>query len=179
MPATTGPLTPEQRTAIKVLQDCLPNWNQYYCEDLTQSEICYTDYKAFTPHKLSYSDLQHGTDWTWNQSNAKKEVLLENDIYVVIQKFNTRKKRKCASNGLIFKLWMFSVFRYTDSTFLGIFVWCEKGNPSPPETTIVDETLYSELIASQKQVNTSITLQDLEFLRPFVDEATATSLGWM
>ena len=126
----TEALTPEQRKAIKVLQEHLPQWKEFLCDDITRRDICYTDFKAFTTQKISYSDLHHGTNWTWNQSNAKKKVNLENDLYAVVQKFNTRKKRKnIPSTGIIFKLWIFTVYKHNDNSFFGIFVWCEKGLP--------------------------------------------------
>ena len=192
-------LTPEQRKAIKVLQECVVNWQFYLCDDVTRLDICYTDFKAFTTQKISYSDLQHGSDWTWNQSNAKKKVSLENDLYTVVQKFNTRKKTKnIPSNGIVFKLWMFSVFRTSDNAFLGIFIWCEKGMPPVPfpvnsANTHVDRIAYCipeldldaivSAITGPDQNSTrtalpTVTLEDLDFLRPFVDAQTALSLGW-
>lgn len=215
-------LTPEQRKAIKVLQDCLPQWQQYLCYDITDRDICHTDFKGFTLQKISYSDLQHGTNWTWNQSNSKKKVQLENDVSVVIQKFNTRKKRKnIPSGGVIFKMWMFTVYKQTENSFLGVFVWCEKGLP-PLNKTQQQSYLISEcfptqntaerfppqkklesnasansqsLFTSQEFANCKrsdvdiwesflnseeilITLEDLQFLSPFVDATTASSLGW-
>ena len=184
-------LTPEQRKAIKVLQECLPQWQQYLCDDITRRDICYTDFKAFTTQKISYSDLHHGTNWTWNQSNAKKKVMLENDMYAVVQKFNTRKKRKnIPSNGIVFKLWIFTVYKQTDNSFLGIFIWCEKG--MPPVNYGADKIIgycfpdldvdaLVNISSSDQFLKTSvasITLDDLEFLRPFVDAQTAFSLGW-
>ena len=197
-------LTPEQRKAIKVVQECLPLWHQYLCDDVTRSEICYSDYKAFTTQKISYSDLHHGTNWTWNQSNATKKVILENDIAIVVQKFNTRKKRKnnSSANGIIFKLWMFSVYKNSDNSFLGIFIWCEKGYPpltvycipQQQQQVNVSNRYYSapQVVEEEYIYNTSsnsdplfcnstpatLTLGDLDFLRPFVDDQTAASFGW-
>ena len=234
MPASSENLTPEQRKAIKVVQDCLPYWNQFLCADYTVPEICITDSKVFTTQKISYSDLYHGKDWIWNQSNAKKKVTFENDVYAVVQKFNTRKKKKnTPSDGLIFKLWMFYVYKQTDNTFLGVFIWCEKGyppnhfqkpqfnnnnywNPSwndapQPKSNIFSFPLlvsggnqpqsnYSFPVVTQnvvvqnktasyeplpveedpllKSVQTILNLDDLDFLKVFVDEQTAHSLGW-
>ena len=209
-------LTPEQRKAIKVVQECLPLWHQYLCDDVTRSEICFTDYKAFTTQKVSYSDLHHGTNWTWNQSNAKKKVVLENDIAVIVQKFNTRKKRKNTPcpNGIIFKLWMFSIYKNSDNSFLGIFIWCEKGYPPlntyyvpqqqqqvqmvsqdnyynvtvapPPVVSVEDDYIFNNSCSNDPIYNyynytgvpPTLTLEDLDFLRPFVDDQTAASLGW-
>src|SRR3990167_8190809 len=184
-------LTPEQRKAIKVLQEILPFYPQYLCDDITKRDICYTDFKAFTTQKISYSDLHHGVNWTWNQSNAKKKVLLYNDHYVMVQKFNTRKRTKnIPSNGIVFKLWIFTIYRSFDNSFVGIFIWCEKG--MPPINYSSDEIIgycFPDLdvddlvnISSNDQLlKTSvdnITLDDLEFLRPFVDAQTAASFGW-
>ena len=200
---TDNNLTPEQRKAIKVVQDCLPMWHQYLCDDVTGQEICYTDYKAFTTRKISYSDLHHGANWTWNQSNAKKKVIFENDISVVVQKFNTRKKKKTAeTDGTIFKLWMFHVYKHSENSFLGVFIWCEKGyaplntyynspnnNPcyyynSQPMTSYFPATSEDLFPAPTPTCSTpsaqvpSLTLEDLDFLRPFVDDFTAASFGW-
>ena len=210
---TADNLTPEQRKAIKVLQECLPLWQEYLCYDITERDICYTDFRGFTLQKLSYSDLQHGTNWTWNQSNSKKKVLLENDISVVVQKFNTRKKRKnIPSNGLIFKMWMFTVYKHSQNSFLGVFVWCEKGLPAEAPVPSVNKIpvisqassdypceeypIYDDLYPLQNNYPIfpafaleesfvpgsngveTITLEDLQFLRPFVDSQTAYSLGW-
>ena len=124
-------LTPEQRKAIKVLEEGISNWQSYFYDDITRREICITDFKAFITQKISYSDLQHGPNWNWNQSNAKKSVSLNNGCFIIIQKFNTRKiKKTIPSDGIIFKLWMFTVFSEFDNSYLGTFMWCEKGLPS-------------------------------------------------
>src|SRR3990167_4743189 len=125
-----SPLTPEQRKAIKVLEEGILFWQSYICDDIKRREICFTDFKAFTTQKISYADLQHGSNWTWNQSNAKKNVSMNNGCLAVVQKFNTRKiKKSIPSDGIIFKLWMFSLFIEIDNSFLGTFIWCEKGSP--------------------------------------------------
>ena len=213
-------LTPEQRKAVKVLQECLPMWQTYLSYDITERDVCFTDYKGFSLQKISYSDLQHGTNWTWNQSNSKKKVLLENDVLAVVQKFNTRKKKKNSpSNGVVFKLWMFTVYKHSESanTFLGVFVWCEKGlapcvnkntfTPSlnhcsllpvvnyQPEGHLNLETSTAEfsqtnIYQNNYQISSAgvctysdeeeetVTLADLQFLRPFVDNQTALAFGW-
>ena len=190
-------LTPEQRKAIKVVQDCLPHWNQFLCSDPAAPEIITTDAKAFILQNITYSNLHHGKDWIWNQSNAKKTVAFENDISVVVQKFNTRKKKKTsASDGMIFKLWMFYVYKQT--SFLGVFIWCEKGYPlACPQKINFSNNLYdyggyynyvdvnadpiydtSSTSEDELPVHLNLTLDDLDFLKPFVDEQTAFSFGW-
>ena len=150
-------LSPEQRKAIKVLQDCLPQWQQYLCQDITEIDICHTNFKGFTLQRISYSDLQHGKNWTWNQSNSKKKIHLDNDICVIVQKFNTRRKRKTViAGGVIFKMWMFTVFKQTESCFLGVFVWCEKGNPAPesvPRVPAPSQSIFKPSDASSASQN--------------------------
>ena len=210
-------LTPEQRKAVKVVQECLPFWNQFLCSDPSAPDVCCTDSKIFTLQKITYSDLYHGKDWIWNQSNAKKTVLFDNDISVVVQKFNIRKKKKITqTDGLIFKLWMFYVYKHTENSFLGVFVWCEKGFPQniflknevkynlvPQQENYynLNNNYYSNtLIASQggnninytqesfycatnedaelySTENNNLTLEDLDFLKPFMDDQFSFNLG--
>ena len=192
-------LTPEQRKAIKVVQESLPFWNQFLCSDPGAPDIITTDTKTFILQKITYSNLHHGQDWIWNQSNAKKTVAFENDISVVVQKFNTRKKNKTSTtDGMIFKLWMFYVYKQSENTFLGVFIWCEKGYPPfvPQKTNFpmrrdntcdycIDANTHPIIpihdisgSISENEVPVHLTLDDLDFLKPFVDEQTAFSFGW-
>ena len=206
MPCDNFNLTPEQRKAIKVVQECLPLWNEFMIADPSAPEVCITDSKAFVLQNITYSNLHHGNDWIWNQSNAKKTVAFENDINVVVQKFNTRKKNKSVqSAGIIFKLWMFYVYKQSD--FLGVFIWCEKGYPPTHFTKNIDCYILSDKSVTYENnynnynygnyniynnypatcesalhekeedslinlVANNLTLEDLDFLKPFVPMST-------
>ena len=193
--------TPEQRKAIKVLQDCLPKWQEYLCYDITEKDICFTDFIAYSPQKITYSDVRHGTDWTWNQSNSKRKVMLENDVLAVIQKFNTRKIQKDSLPiEVVFKLWMFTIYKHTENinSFMGVFVWCEKGLSEPnideygfpaPETneqhhgfnydhSVAEDFSTHHQSTQQMEIGGNVTLADLRFLKPFIDKNKAISYGW-
>ena len=122
---------------------------------------------------------------------------------------------------------MFSIFKNSDNSFLGIFIWCEKGYPpvnnyylpqqqvpqqvqvvqrvnhdnyympsvpyvpsvpyapSAPSVpvTVEDDYIFNtscsnDPIYYNSGVPPTLTLEDLDFLRPFVDAQTAASFGW-
>ena len=170
-------LTPEQRQAVQVLADSLPFWDDYLCsvDELQATKTCCSNFKAFLTEQISYSDLHHGPTWFWNQSNAKKYILFDDGVRAVMQKYNTRKLNKAIpSDGMIFKLWLFFIYR-SDNSFLGVFVWCEKGlSPSHEQHNNSSENFDFFEVEQAKDLK----LEDLNFLRQFVDEETAISLGW-
>ena len=108
------------------------------------------------------------------ENQRKEKMLFDDDTSVVLQSFTKKKTRR--TNGSLFKLWMFHVYEHSENTFLGVFIWCEKGLPlnyfSIPENIPASED--TETIGSRY----NLSLEDLDFLRPFVDARTALSFGW-
>merc|ERR1711943_62816 len=134
-------------------------------QTLTLDLITEHDRQLFINQTIQNSQLPRGGDWLWNQSRAK--VLVDNflDNYSVeFFKLNNRRTRTCTTTIPSYKIWIYliGVTRQPQSF---TFIWCEKGRKNELNTT------------STRQLDSEL-LQELNFLRRFVSQETASEFGW-
>ena len=154
MNKSTG-LSRENQQAIKVLINCLPNYQMMSINSLSEVGNIYTSNTMFFIKEcLTHSNIPKG-DWLWNKSRPAINALLEGNIHVSFYKLNARK-----INGSVFfsklKIWLFTIS--VNSTYHSSFFWCETG-------AVEIQTV-------------PVKLEDLSFLRDYVPPNTARLFGW-
>ena len=168
-------ITKEQQNALTVLVGQLPNFQR-----LLPSATCLkkngsllpTNFMAASYEPIMKTAIPRETYWSWNQSNAKVSVKIDEQTTVTFRKISTKKhssSQKCAPSS---KIWLYEI-----NSLWGLpqfFLWCEKG-------------INSTNILKKKGVETEIgtifpeelSAEALSFLRPFVeDDKLAAELGW-
>merc|ERR1719262_669932 len=177
---TSSKITPEQQRAIQVLLLNLPHWKEYYQPEVgsefAQIPMFASNFMAFSTEP--FRKLPHDDTWIWNQSNAKVTTELDQYHECTLQKMNTRNKKNQPSHLY--------------------FLWCEKGVSQKQQMapiisqndlqcidnyTVYPQTQYVEYTKSSHeyyptQESFDITLDDLSFLRPFMDQEVASEFGW-
>ena len=162
-------LTREQRNALKVLVENLPNM-QTYIPNSDQLQkygpLLKTNFMAASMTPINKTTLPRQQHWSWNQSNAKVIFDISENTTVTFRKMST-KSNVNSTNTPSCKLWMFEVqSKWQEPIF---FLWCEKGADEEPigiDTEI--GRIYPERISTES----------LSFLKPFVEEGVAEQLGW-
>lgn len=169
--------SPEQCKALSVIESVLPI-KQTRTTMPTLEEICKTGSLFILEGKISTSKIPRGNKWLWNQSRARKETKdSSSSTKLLFFKLNTRKSR-AAPNAPYpppLKVWVFivtSTFEKTHSV-----LWCERGfneakTDLPKEED--EELEFDDFVIEPKDVS----LEELQFLRPFLSDTTATALGW-
>jgi len=183
--------SPEQEKAYAVLKECLPSYQQYLVDSLPPKPL-ETNYRAFSKRVILKENLPHESWWVWNQSNAKVERWLNENIKVTIQKFNPRKRAGYREKKASYKLWLYSLSNKSLEHQLS-FVWCEKGvsNSSlnfeafePFECSSMDVDMMdydytdAEISFLDMLNGEDVTLQSLSFLKTFVSPKVAAEFGW-
>ena len=153
-------LTPEQQKAIAKLEECFPKVDQYVIPRLQPSVdvLCVTDKIMYVPDMINTADLPRTKTWLWNQSRGRQPLRsYNNDISLSFYKVTTRKAKNCNLTPPPCKLWVFNINRASDNKVLSI-IWCERGL----DYHCIDD----------------ITVEELSFLKPFIDEKCAQEFGW-
>ena len=148
-------LTPEQQEAFGNFISAFATWEQTIIQNpiLSIDNICTTNTCFFTTTTLDTTTLPREASWLWNKSKRSQTVSLNEHVTVTFYKLNTRKARRAIVEPPNFKVWLFDV-TIRDAKIH--FFWCERG-----------------LGAME------ITVNDLEFLRPYFSTATAAQFyGW-
>ena len=178
--------SPEQEKAYSVLKENLPIYHSLIVDNFS-SKPFETNYKAFSRKPILKESLPHESWWVWNQSNAKVERWLNENIKVTMQKFNPRKRAGYREKKASYKLWLFCLTNKRMEHQLS-FLWCEKGVPSVNSFLTVDTPLFFDsfdpcVIQAEPEIQymdieDTVTLDSLSFLKSFVDPNTAAQFGW-
>ena len=170
-------LTPEQKNAYatfmqyKLKLHSLLHLSAMINKDKT---LLPTNFVAASYKPFLKANLPREQHWTWNQSNAKVSVRVDDTTLVTFRKINP-KKRNGASKAPSFKVWLYQIHTEYDSD--QYFLWCEKG----VDTALF--TLPSNFNGVSTEIGTifpqQISIESLSFLHPFTDTQTAIELGWV
>lgn len=150
-------LTNEQRNALRVLESVFPLEEENITDVPPLAQLCTRGSIHYIEGHLSTMNLPRGDDWLWNQSRPKHETQdTEMNIKVSFFKLNTRKSRSTRNiqNPPPIKIW---IFLLDTGEKLCSVIWCERGYDNSRE---------------------ELSLEQLQFLSPFVTEEVAISLGW-
>ena|SRR3990167_8845883 len=120
-----------------------------------------TDFIAASRQPFKKSKLPREDGWCWNQSNAKATVIVDGEL-IDFRKISPRKKTKSAK-APFFKIWLYHSV-HNDFHFL----WCEKGEDKAGINTEIGRIFPHQ-----------IELNNLAFLKPFIDEQIALELNWL
>ena|SRR3990167_2951782 len=150
----------ETRRAISKFTEAWSKKEEYNFSPMIsdQEGMFCTDYIGFSWNEI---DLKGAKEWRWNQSISNVAFWLNAGTKVFIYKLNSRKK-KGASDIPSFKTWMYRIHFNNSERPAYYGVWCEKG---------------TELPAAFIEPST-ITLADLSFLKPFINEDLAADFNW-
>jgi hypothetical protein len=127
--------SPEQKRAICILIDSLPNRTQITKNTVELSDLIIENNRFFTNLSLFPPQLPREPSWQWNQSRSKSHFEFGTMLDGTFCKLIPRKIHphiKAPS----YKIWAieFKLFQYENCNF----VWCERGitqvpNLSPPQ----------------------------------------------
>jgi hypothetical protein len=184
--ATSIRMTPEQQKAFIVLENCLPYECSLAFRESHIEQMFPTNYTAFSPVPFTRNTLPKDKDWLWNQSSAKITVALNALESATFQKMNPRKRNICQV-APSYKIWLFVIEHQWRP--VRYFIWCEKGLRSFRSFSMVQFPAETSQNHSQRKTKSSIQnvrsivkpdiqLQELAFLKPFMDHETAAALGW-
>ena len=153
-------LPPEYVKAVEKLLGSLEN-RSYTTHNLPTNEIL----KQGSIQKLycSFSSrkIPTGQYWRWNQAKSRQTVHLPLGV-VTFYKLTARKSKKALFEAPKCKLWKFEISPHNGKPFY--VLWCEKSS-----------TDVSSL-ACDSEAKSEITLQDLSFLKPFMEPELANQL---
>lgn|SRR3990167_1444012 len=171
-------LTREQRTALCKCLENIKNAEELFKQNdgLTRrSALLPTNFMAFSKVPISKMQIPHETSWSWNQSNTKVVVKLE-EVLVTFRKISPRRLGNASSNkSPSYKVWLYQLdFVGEDKCLYAL--WCEKGVEQEEESSIESQGINTPIGTIYPD---KISLQSLSFLRPYVAEETAAELGWL
>ena len=154
----------EKVSAMEKLLTCWPPEVNAIWADLEKNAY---EEDFFITGTVGYSNTPielHGDySWRWNQSIANATFKIDNFITVKMSKFNSRRRVTGKGNLPSYKIWIYEIYNVisTNSTPWVYFFWCEKGK-EPTD-------IYNPA---------DITMNDLQFLKSFMDESERASVGW-
>lgn len=182
---TTG-FSPEQCKALSVLRRRLPLDRNTVVQQLPSAiEMCQTGKILVTEGHISTSNIPRGENWLWNQSRARQHAVDRNaTVKILFCKLNTRRTKFAppTENVPSLKIWIFHL-DYQNSEEKYSAIWCERGFKDtyvPQENHYFDypiEPAPSANIVGSDSCE-ELSIHELQFLRPFVSESVAISLGW-
>ena len=155
-------LSLEQSKALKIfensLQTCV-HTHLHKLSDITYNLVTEEDMSFFYNGHLTASLLPKKSNWKWNQSRSKCELLSKTgDLRISFYKLNTRRTNPEVINIPHFKVWIFNITNLNENS-LSAFFWCERGDGDTPS---LNEKL----------------LKELSFLKRFVTKEQAIEFGW-
>jgi len=194
--SSTKDMFPEQRRALDVLSSHLLQWENHFVDDYTLPQLTRQDNRFFTSQSLQTANLPRGDNWQWNQSRSKTTFSLGDELRVSFCKLNTRKAKDVVTRSPPFKVWIFHLdFLREDLTLH--FAWCEKGDRAPADISTSMSVkpvkqagfhhrvpVYSENSLSTPVVELpttcidQISVEELYFLRDFIDVELGQEFGW-
>lgn len=162
----SGRLTPEQEKALNVFKQYKPILNQLVANSgrvKRNGSLLPTDFVAtsFAPYKKS--KIPREKHWSWNQSNSKVTVQVDEHMGITFRKISPR-KRPTTEKAPSYKIWLYHVHTEPELFFL----WCEKGVDNCGINTEIGTIFPGDL-----------SMESLSFLHPFVDGETAVAFGWL
>ena len=168
--STISELTREQQAALTVFVKNQSNMKSII--EKTQylgkkHPIPHTNFIAASNVPFQISKLPRDINWTWNQSNAKIVVKLDETTTVIFKKISPR-ARKIEGTVPSYKMWLYQI-ETVDTEYS--FLWCEKGMELPKK----DEGVFTEIGTIYPS---QISTESLSFLQPFVEFSVANELGW-
>src|SRR3990167_10724692 len=105
-------LTREQRTALCKCLENIKNAEELFKQNdgLTRrSALLPTNFMAFSKVPISKMQIPHETSWSWNQSNTKVVVKLE-EVLVTFRKISPRRLGNASSNkSPSYKVWLYQL----------------------------------------------------------------------
>ena len=173
----TKPLSKEQKTALMVL---LENMNKIDFNSLLppnfqkSSSMLPTNYVASSYQAFQIANLPKQKYWSWNQSNAKVTLFLQ-DLpgRVTLRKVCPRNRGGVPLGNEVpsLKIWLYEIELLPSGEEM-FFLWCEKGVENRDNEFGVPTEIGWVYPAE-------ISVASLSFLSPFVDNELAKELGWL
>ena len=190
-------LTREQKQAIQVfinhssiLDQLVSNTSLLYKE----ADLLPTNFVASSQIPILKSCIPKEKGWSWNQSNIKTTVHVNEYITVLLRKVSPRKLAGAHSAQTpSFKIWLYEIF---DRNRVSYFLWCEKGYQPivfPQMRCVIQHCSNSlQLLAYESEISNDdglitpigkifpqlVSLQSLSFLKDFMDHRIAAEFGW-
>jgi len=117
--------TPEQSKAIKKLLEHIGNREKLIIDKIKE-EMMKTGFVAFLNKKISKNMIPKGTNWAWNQSNARIIYPLSDKVNVTLFKLNPRRLTDGTSSNSTnnfndddkpsYKLWVYQLTTSNDAS---------------------------------------------------------------
>lgn len=119
-------LSPEQQRALSVFLKSLSEYDSLSLVTIPRS-VLPTDFRCIMKGRIPKNALVCDDHWSWNQSNAKIRTVTDNNLEVIIQKLNPRKKPDTTLKRPSYKIWILAFRKVDDVCEPELFIWCEKG----------------------------------------------------
>lgn len=171
--SVTDGLSREHIRALDVLVSNTHRMYTCYYHDLELINMNYTGKIAFSLKNFRvgiFYAKQYGINWLQRGSET---TISTDTLYVVLIKYNSRASMNRASMNRVYKLWSYEIFS-SCGEFLGIFLWCEKGDDdfhAPASVPFIDistmEPITKDIIVT-KSITDAIPKERLCGF-PFVD----------
>lgn len=175
--------SPEQSKALSILRRKLPLDRNCVIPQLPPAhEMCQTGKILVVEGHILTSNIPRGENWLWNQSRARQQACDRNGtMKIQFCKLNTRKTKVAPPTQVTpsLKIWIFHLHYQNSEKYSAI--WCEKGFKESSYTQ--DSQYFFDYPSSSSNIVGSDSCEELsihqfQFLRPFVSDSVAISLGW-
>ena len=187
---------PEQRRALDVLSSHLLQWENNFVDEYTLPQLTRQDNRFFTSQSLQTANLPRGEKWQWNQSRSKTTFVVGEELRISFCKLNTRKAKDVMARSPPFKVWIFHL-DFMQEDFSLHFAWCEKGERVSPHESLhlpvksvssasskvfYHAPAYSHDLSRNGSLEIpcidQISVEELSFLRDFIDVELGQEFGW-
>ena len=165
--------SPEKHRAFTVIASVLERWKSLFHNDPIVSLVDGAVAFCHEPCQLPKSD-----QYTWNKSSGEISLPIGSTGQIRFQKMNAKKKKSC-QHLPAYKVWLYSISAGDDSPHLFAF-WCERGHSSEHEYQNGIAHSHAPCQKNSMEFDSAeLRLEDLSFLRRFVDPAVAREFGWV
>ena len=168
-------LTREQKNAIQVYLDHESTLEKLipFTEMLHKdSTLLPTNFVAFSYLPILKSSIPKEKTWSWNQSNIKIDVTINQNTTISLKKLSPRKLSAGSGCNPSFKIWLYEIIKNNNTQY---FIWCEKGLHLDEKQSLEGGLLTPiGTIFPQK-----LSLQSFSFLKDFVEDRNLIAeFGW-
>lgn len=165
-------LRPEQRIAMRVLNDSINKLFMYYCPNIQNIKLYRKDTKVFTHEELRPRLWMRKSGLVWNQC-FKKTDITTNNLLIKLNKYGTKNKSRTKRKNTTYKIWTYEIFIINETNRIGTFIWCEKGdyvkisncsndNNMQP-TRILSDKLTDNILIEDKLPHITLPLPDISY----------------
>ena len=175
-------LTREQKMALATILQNLKDFDLLVsnAEQLgKESPLLHSNFMAASYSPIEVLNIPKQQHWCWNQSNAKIEVNVGDQMTISLRKFSPRKNPSSVSQAPSLKMWLYEI-KLEEEEKMKYFLWCEKGVATVTHHMTLSQSHPAGGIQTEIGIifPESVSLEELSFLKQFIEERMAEELGW-